>query len=454
MEKYLSKTFEFKKYKTNMRTEIVAGFTTFATMGYIMFLNPFILSGEFAGESKGFMSFEFVYTATILASAIACFIMGFVGKTFPIGLAPGMGINAFVAFGVMGGMKYSPAEALALVLLSGILFLAVSLTPIRKYLINAIPRSLKLGIGAGIGLFLAIIGFEIMGLSVDHPVTLVTIGDMTNPLLILGGLAFVTMVVLEKYKVKGNILLSLILFSFIAWLPIWGFTGSTIEGGNSLARFNGILSMPPSLGYFMAAFDGFTPRVFSGAGLTVIFTLFFIDLFDTMGTLTSAANVCGRVNKKGEVENIEGPLVADSVGTVAGSMMGTSTVTSYVESGAGIKAGGRTGFVSIVVGIAFLLCLGFAPLATSLPKEVDGAALLYVAILFVRNITDISWDDISESSAAIVAMIAMPLTYSIANGIALAFITYALVRILTGQAAKTSGAIWIVAILSVLSFLA
>ena len=212
--------------------------------------------------------------------------------------------------------------------------------------------------------------------------------------------------------------------------------------------------MPPSLGYFMAAFDGFTPKVFSGAGLTVIFTLFFIDLFDTMGTLTSAANVCGRVNKKGEVENIEGPLVADSVGTVAGSMMGTSTVTSYVESGAGIKAGGRTGFVSIVVGIAFLLCLGFAPLATSLPKEVDGAALLYVAILFVRNITDISWDDISESSAAIVAMIAMPLTYSIANGIALAFITYALVRILTGQAAKTSGAIWIVAILSVLSFLA
>ena len=439
MQKYLSKTFEFKKYKTNMRTEIVAGFTTFATMGYIMFLNPFILSGEFAGESKGFMSFEFVYTATILASAIACFIMGFVGKTFPIGLAPGMGINAFVAFGVMGGMKYSPQEALALVLLSGILFLAVSLTPIRKYLINAIPRSLKLGIGAGIGLFLAIIGFEIMGLSVDHPVTLVTIGDVTNPLLILGGLAFVTMVVLEKYKIKGNILLSLIFFSFLAWLPIWGFTGSTIEGSNAL-------------GYFLSAFDGFTPRVFSGSALTVIFTLFFIDLFDTMGTLTSAANVCGRVNKKGEVENIEGPLVADSVGTVAGSLIGTSTVTSYVESGAGIKAGGRTGFVSIVVGIAFLLCLGFAPLATSLPKEVDAAALIYVAILFVRNITDISWNDISESSAAVVAMIAMPLTYSIANGIALAFVTYAAVRILSGQANRTSGAIWIVAILSILSF--
>ena len=452
MEKYLSKTFEFKKYKTNMRTEIIAGFTTFATMGYIMFLNPFILSGEFAGEGKGFMSFEFVYTATIVASALACFIMGMLGRTFPIGLAPGMGINAFVAFGVMGGMKYSAPEALALVLLSGILFLAVSLTPIRKYLINAIPKSLKLGIGAGIGLFLAIIGFEIMGLSVDHPVTLVTIGDMTSPLLILGGLAFVAMVVLEKYKVKGNILLCLIFFSFIAWLPIWGFTGSTIEGSNSLARFNGILSMPPSLGYFMSAFDGFTPRVFSGAGLTVIFTLFFIDLFDTMGTLTSAANVCGRVNKKGEVENIEGPLMADSVGTVAGSLIGTSTVTSYVESGAGIKAGGRTGMTSLVIGVLFLLCLGFAPLATSLPKEIDGAALVYVAVLFVRNITDIEWDDIGEAAPAVIAMITMPLTYSISNGIALAFISYALIKLLSGNAAKTSPAIWVVAVLSVLSF--
>ncbi len=454
MEKYLSKTFEFRKYKTNMRTEIIAGATTFATMAYIIFLNGFILSGEFAGEAKGFMSFEFVYVATIIASALACFIMGFVGKTFPIGLAPGMGINAFVAFGVMGGMKYTPQEALALVLLSGIIFLVVSLSPLRKFLINAIPKSLKLGIGAGIGLFLAIIGFEIIGLSVDHPVTLVTIGDMTNPLLILGCLAFVAMIVLEKYRVKGNILLAILIFSIIAWLPMWDFTGATIEGGSSLSKFNGVFSVPPSMGYFLAAFDGFTPRVFSAAGMTVVFTLFFIDLFDTMGTLTSAANVCGRVNKKGEVENIEGPLVADSVGTVAGSLLGTSTVTSYVESGSGIKAGGRTGFVSVVIGILFLLCLGFAPLATSIPKEVDGAALLYVAILFVRNITDISWDDISESSAAVVAMIAMPLTYSIANGIALAFMTYALVRVLTGKAAKTSIAIWIIAVLSVLSFLA
>jgi AGZA family xanthine/uracil permease-like MFS transporter len=432
MEKY----FEYKKHKTNFKTEVIAGVTTFLTMAYIMFLNPFILSGEFAGVDKGFFDFGAVFTATIVATAIACFIMAFYGKTWPIGLAPGMGINAFVAFGVVAGMGYTPQAALGACLVAGVLFLIISLTPLRAWIINSIPKSLKLGIGGGIGLFLAIIGLEIMGVVGDHPVTLVTLGDIKNPLVLLGCLAFVSMIVLEKMKVRGNIIIGILGFSVIAWI-----TG--------LAKFNGIVSTPPPMTYL---FDFDLSAAFTAGMSTVIFTLLFIDFFDTAGTLTSVANVAGKVDKNGKVKDINKAMLSDSVGTVAGALMGTTTVTSYVESGAGVKAGGRTGMTSLVIGVLFLACLFFSPLATSLPKEIDGAALLYVAILFVRNITDIEWDDIAESGPAVLAMITMPLTYSISNGIALAFIAYALIKILTGKFNSTSPAIWVIALLSVASF--
>ena len=432
MEKY----FEYKKHKTNFKTEVIAGVTTFLTMAYIMFLNPFILSGEFAGTEKGFFDFGAVFTATIVATAIACFIMAFYGKTWPIGLAPGMGINAFVAFGVVAGMGYTPQAALGACLVAGVLFLIISLTPLRAWIINSIPKSLKLGIGGGIGLFLAIIGLEIMGVVGDHPITLVTLGDIKNPLVILACLAFVVMIVLEKMKVRGNIIIGILGFSVIAWI-----TG--------LAKFNGIVSAPPPMTYLFA-FD--LSAAFTAGMSTVIFTLLFIDFFDTAGTLTSVANVAGKVGKDGKVKDINKAMLSDSVGTVAGALMGTTTVTSYVESGAGVKAGGRTGMTSLVIGVLFLACLFFSPLATSLPKEIDGAALLYVAILFVRNITDIEWDDIAESGPAVLAMITMPLTYSISNGIALAFISYALIKLFTGKVSTTSPAIWVIAILSVISF--
>ena len=432
MEKY----FEYKKHKTNFKTEVIAGVTTFLTMAYIMFLNPFILSGEFAGAEKGFFDFGAVFTATIVATAIACFIMALYGKTWPIGLAPGMGINAFVAFGVVAGMGYTPQAALGACLVAGVLFLIISLTPVRAWIINSIPKSLKLGIGGGIGLFLAIIGLEIMGVVGDHPVTLVTLGDIKNPLVLLACLAFVVMIVLEKMKVRGNIIIGILGFSVIAWV-----TG--------LAKFNGIVSTPPPMTYL---FDFDLSAAFTAGMSTVIFTLLFIDFFDTAGTLTSVANVAGKVGKDGKVKDINKAMLSDSVGTVAGALMGTTTVTSYVESGAGVKAGGRTGMTSLVIGVLFLACLFFSPLATSLPKEIDGAALLYVAILFVRNITDIEWDDIAESGPAVLAMITMPLTYSISNGIALAFVSYALIRLFTGKFSSTSPAIWVIAILSVISF--
>ena len=432
----LEKYFDYKKHKTDFKTEVIAGVTTFLTMAYIMFLNPFILSGEFAGPEKGFFEFGAVYTATIVATALACFIMAFYGKTWPIGLAPGMGINAFVAFGVVGGMGYTPQAALGAVLVAGILFLIISLTPIRAWLINSIPKSLKLGIGAGIGLFLAIIGLEIMGVVAAHPVTLVTIGDMKNPLILLACLAFVSMIVMEKLNIKGNIIIGIIVFSIIAWV-------------SGLAKFNGVVGTIPPMTYL---FDFDLTAAFTAGMSTVIFTLLFIDFFDTAGTLTSVANVAGKVDSNGKVKDIEKAMMADSVGTVAGALMGTTTVTSYVESGAGVKAGGKTGMTSLVIGLLFLACIFFAPLATSLPKQIDGAALVFVSVLFVRNITDIEWDDIGEAAPAILAMIAMPLTYSISNGIALAFVSYALIRLFTGKFSSTSPAIWVIAILSVVSF--
>ena len=425
----LDNYFNYKKHKTDFKTEVIAGVSTFLTMAYIMFLNPVILS-------DGGFDFGGVFTATALAAALACFIAAFYAKTWPVGLAPGMGINAFIAYGVCLGMEYTPAEALGAVLVAGVVFLIISLTPLRAWLINSIPKSLKLGIGAGIGLFLAIIGLEIMGVVGDHPVTLVTLGDIKNPLVLLGCLTFVFMIVLEKMKIRGNIIIGILLFSVIAW-------------ATGLAKFNGVVGSIPPMTYL---FDFDLKAALTAGMASIVFTLLFIDFFDTAGTLTSVANVAGKVDKKGKVQDINKAMLSDSVGTVAGAMMGTTTVTSYVESGAGVKAGGRTGMTSLVIGVLFLACLFFSPLATSLPKEIDGAALLYVAILFVRNITDIEWDDIAESGPAVVAMITMPLTYSISNGIALAFISYALIQIFTGKFGKTSPAIWVIAVFSVISF--
>ncbi len=423
------KYFEFKKNKTDLRTEVIAGVTTFLTMAYIMFLNPVILK-------DGGFDFGGVYTATILASALACFIMAFYGKSWPVGLAPGMGLNAFVAYYVCKTLGYSPDQALGAVLVAGIVFLAISLTPLRAWIINSIPKSLKLGIGAGIGLFLAIIGLQIMGVVVDHPVTLVKLGNLKDPIIILACLTFVTMIVLEKLNIKGNIIIGILVFSIIAWV-----TG--------LGKFNGVVGQIQPMTHLMS-FD--LKAGLTGGMISVIFTLFFVDFFDTAGTLTSVANVAGKVDSKGKVKDIEKAMLSDSVGTVAGAMMGTTTVTSYIESGSGIKAGGRTGMTSLVIGALFLVCLFFAPLATSLPKQIDGAALVYVSILFVRNITDIEWEDIAESGPAVLAMITMPLTYSISHGIALAFLSYTLIKLASGKAATVSPAIWLVAVLSLLSF--
>jgi len=425
----MNKYFDYRKHKTDFQTEVIAGVSTFLTMAYIMFLNPVILG-------DGGFDFGGVFTATALATALACFIAAFYAKTWPVGLAPGMGINAFIAYGVCLGMNYTPAEALGAVLVAGVIFLIISLTPIRAWLINSIPKSLKLGIGAGIGLFLGVIGFNIMGIQIaSGSPTIVGLGDLSNPLLLLGAGAFISMIVMEKLKIKGNIIIAIVAFSAIAWV-----TG--------LGEFKGVMSPPPPMTHLFT-FD--LGAALSASMATVVFTLFFIDFFDTAGTLTSVANVAGKIGKDGKIEDIDKAMLSDSASTVVGAVLGTSTVTTYVESAAGVKAGGRTGMTSLVIGILFLACLFFSPLATSLPKEIDGAALVYIATLFVRNIVDIEWDDIAESGPAVLAMIAMPFTYSISHGIALAFISYAAIKICTGKT-DISPAIWVIAIASVVSF--
>ena len=436
----MDKYFDYRKHKTNFNTEVRAGVTTFLTMAYIMALNPLILSA--GGFDKGS-----VFVATILATAIACFVMAFHGKTWPIGLAPGMGLNAFVAFVVCGSMGYSPQEALGAVLVAGVIFLIISITPIRAWIINSIPKSLKLGIGAGIGLFLALIGFEIMGLTVTTFIegvpwkfqdpTLIKLGSLKSPIVLIGVAALITMFVLDQKKIKGSIIISLIVWSIVAWIAV-----------PEQAKFWGIFSMPPAMTHL---FDFTLSAALTAGMVSVIFTLFFVDFFDTAGTLTSVANVAGKVDSKGKVQDIEKAMLSDSVGTVAGALLGTTTVTSYVESGAGVKEGGRTGMTSLVIGVLFLACLFFAPLATSIPKQVDGAALIFIAIIFVKNIVDVEWNDMAEAGPAVLAMIAMPLTYSISNGIAIAFVSYALIKIFTGKVEGVSPAIWIVAILSALN---
>ena len=341
----LEKLFGLSKKKTTVRTEVMAGLATFLTMAYITVVNPAILSTEGTG-----MDFGAVFTATIIAAVIGTLIMG-LWANWPVGLAPGMGLNAFFAFGVIFGMGYTYQQALAAVFIAGIVFLGLSLTPARKYIINSIPKGMKLGIGAGIGLFLAIIGLKNAGVVVDNPATLVGLGDLSSWPVLLAGLGFAIMAILDKRKVPGAIIIGILAVSIIAWV-----TG--------IASLNGVVGSVPSPAHaFTLDFSLIATAGFIG----VAFAFLFVDFFDTAGTLTSVANLTGKVNKKGEVEGIDRALLADSTATTVGALAGTSNTTSYIESGAGIKEGGKTGLTAVTVAVLFALCLVLAPLAQSIP---------------------------------------------------------------------------------------
>ena len=426
---WLDRYFQISIKGSNIRTELLAGLATFLTMAYIIVVNPAILS-------KGGMEFGSVFVATIFAAFVGTMIMGAWAK-WPVALAPGMGLNAFVTFGIVLGMKQPWEVALGAVFLSGLLFLLISLTGLREWVINSIPRSLKLGIGAGIGMFLAIIGLKNAGVVVDNPATLVGLGEVTSLPVILFTIGFILMIALDKLRIPGGIVIGIISISVVGWI-------------SGITEFSGIIGPVPSIEPTFLKLD--ISGALTSALIGVVFTLLFVDFFDTAGTLTSVANISGKISADGKIENIGRAVASDSIATIIGALFGTSNTTSYIESAAGIKEGGRTGLTAVVVAFLFLLCLWFAPLAKSIPAYATGAALVFVSTHFMRNMMDIDWNDVSEYAPAILAAILMPLTFSIANGIAIGFITYAIAKLVSGNISNTNPAVLLVALLGVLYY--
>jgi len=407
----LERLFGLKAHNTTIGTEVLAGITTFLTMAYIIFVNPAILAD--AGMDKGA-----VFVATCVAAALGSALMG-VWANYPIALAPGMGLNAYFTYSVVLGMGQSWQVALGAVFISGVLFLVLAVTRVREAIINAIPQSLKLAISAGIGLFLGIIALKNAGLITAHKATLVTLGDVTQPPALLATGGFIAMVALDARKVPGAILIAIL--------------GTTAAGmALGVTPFGGIVSAPPSLAPTFLQMD------VAGAlhlGLVaIVFAFLFVDLFDNAGTLIGVAHRAGLLDKDGRLPRIGRALMADSVAAMASGALGTSTTTSYIESAAGIKAGGRTGLTAVVVAVMFLLALAFAPLAGAIPAYATAPALLFVACLMARGLADIHWDDMTEAVPAVVTALAMPLTFSIAHGISFGFISFVGIKLLAGRA--------------------
>jgi len=426
----LEKLFGVSKAGSSIRTELLAGLATFLTMAYITVVNPSILSTEGTG-----MEFGAVFTATIIAAVVGTLIMG-LWANWPVALAPGMGLNAYFTYTVIFADGYSYQQALTAVFVAGVVFIILSVSPARKYIINSIPKSMKLGIGAGIGLFLAIIGLQNAGIIVDNPATLVGLGDVASLPVLLAGLGFIIMAVLSYRKIPGAIVIGILVIAIIAW----------IIGETELQGVAGSVNNPSHA--FQLDFSVIATAGFIG----VAFAFLFVDFLDTAGTLTSIANLTGRVGEDGEVEDIDRTLLADSSATVVGALAGTSNTTSYIESGAGIKEGGRTGLTAVTVAVLFAACLFFAPLAQSVPAFATAPALIFIATYFLRNIKDIDWDDISEYVPAALAAIIMPLTFSIAYGIAIGFVSYVLIKALSGKGRSLNYASIGLAVVSALFF--
>ena len=426
----LEKLFGISKAGSSIRTELLAGLATFLTMAYITIVNPLTLSTDGTG-----MQFGAVFTATIIAAVVGTLIMG-LWANWPVALAPGMGLNAYFTYTVILGDGYSYQQALTAVFVAGVVFIILSVSPARKYIINSIPKSMKLGIGAGIGLFLAIIGLQNAGIIVDNPATLVGLGDVASWPVLLAGLGFIIMAVLSNRKIPGAIVIGILVIAIIAWII-------------GEAELEGVAGSVPNPSHaFQLDFSVIATAGFIG----VAFAFLFVDFLDTAGTLTSIANLTGRVGEDGEVEDIDRTLLADSSATVVGALAGTSNTTSYIESGAGIKEGGRTGLTAVTVAVLFAACLFLAPLAQSVPAFATAPALIFIATYFLRNIKDIDWDDISEYVPATLAAIIMPLTYSIAYGIAIGFVSYVLIKALSGKGRSLNYASIGVAVVSVLFF--
>lgn len=406
----LERLFQLTKFGTNPKTEIMAGITTYLTMAYIIFVNPAMLAD--AGMDQGA-----VFVATCLAAAVGCLIMG-LWANLPVALAPGMGLNAFFTYGVVLGMGYAWQTALGAVFLSGIVFLLLSVFKVRELIINAIPNTLKKAIAAGIGAFLALIALKNAGIIVDHPATLVTLGDITSFTPAMSILGFFAVLTLVNRNVPGAVMLAVLLVTVIG----------LIAGD---VHYTGIISAPPSIAPTFMQMD--IAAAFDIAMLSVIFAFLFVDLFDTSGTLIAVTERAGLVKADGKVPNLGKALMADSSATIVGAAFGTSTTTSYIESASGVAAGGRTGLTAVVVGLLFILSIFFAPLAGMIPVYATAGAIFYVSILMMFTLKDVQWEDLTEAAPVVVVLLLTPLTFSIAHGVTLGFITYTAAKLLAGK---------------------
>lgn len=410
MNHLLEKLFKLSKHHTSVRTEVLAGSTTFLTMSYIIFINPSILS--LTGMDPGA-----VFVATCLAAAFGSALMGLFAN-YPIALAPGMALNAYFTYGVVLGGGHPWRVALGAVFISGLLFLVLSILPVREYIINSIPKSLKVAIVAGIGFFLAIIGFKNAGIITSSKATFITIGNMHQPSTLLAIFGFFLIVSLDALGIVSAIIIS-----------IFAITFTSIMLG--LSNYSGIFSLPPTLMPLFLQMD------IAGAldlGLaTIVFAFLFVDLFDNTGTLIGIAYKAGFMDKNGKLPRVNRVLIADSTAAIVGAALGTSTTTSYLESIVGVKVGGRTGLTAVVVAIFFLAATLLSPLAKSIPIYATAPALIYVGCLMARAFTEINWEDVTEYAPATITAISMPLTFSVADGIAFGFITYTITKMISGR---------------------
>ncbi len=425
----LAGIFKLEAHGSSVRTELIAGATTFLTMAYIVVVNPSILAD--AGIDSGA-----AFVATCLAAAVGTALMG-VLTNYPIALAPGMGLNAFFTYGVVVSMGHAWQTALGAVFISGAIFLALSVTRFRETVVNTIPRSLQLATAAGIGFFIAFIGLRNAGIVVADPTTFVTMGKLGEATVLLAAVSFLAIVALEARKVPGALLIAIL-----------GTTLAAVALG--LQPWSGVISAPPSVAPTFLALD--LLAAFDTQLIAVIFAFLIVDLFDSAGTLIGTAHVGGFLDRNGRLPRLREALAADSAATVVGACMGTSPVTAYIESVPGIRAGGRTGLTALVVAGLFLLMLFFAPLAAMVPSYAAAPALIYVGCIMARSLTDIDWSDLTEYTPALLTAIAMPLTFSITTGLGLGFVSYTAIKVATGRARDVPIAVYPIALAFIVFF--
>ena len=420
----MDKLFKLSAAKTTIGVELSAGLTTFMAMAYIAFVNPQMMAS--AGMDQGAS-----FVATCLAAALACFLMGLYAN-WPVGLAPGMGLNAFFTYTIVGDMGYPWQTALGAVFIAGILFVLLTVTRLREWMLVSIPWNLRLAMGAGIGLFVGMIGLKNGGIIVDHSATLLSLGNFQVTETLLAGLGFLVITGLATRQFPGAILAGILAVTIV------GLAVGAVE-------YNGIVSVPPSIAPVLGQLD--IASAFDVAMISAIASILFVNLFDTAGTLVGVATQAGLTNEKGEIENLDRALHADSTSSVAGALVGCAPVTSYVESAAGVAAGGKTGLTACAVGVLFIAMIFFAPLAGMIPPFATAGALLYVALLMMSGMQHLSWTDPTELLPALLTIIMVPLSFSIANGIAAGFLSYVVLKVIAGKSADVTAAAWVMAVI-------